>query len=165
MPLQMVPSYVGIVGVALPALDNGGLTVSTEVPAFVPLSVGGYPIGLDGMASVPIGATSGNVANAVASATLAAAAGKTTYITGFDITGAGATAGAVVVATVTGLKGGTQSFVVTVATGATVGNPPVNGNFNPGFPASAVNTAIVVSCPALGAGNTNNVVNVRGFQS
>jgi hypothetical protein len=35
--------------------------------------------------------------------------------------------------------------------------------FCPPIPASAVNTAIAVACPALGAGNTNNTVNAYGF--
>jgi len=109
-------------------------------------------------------ASSGNVAAAVATATLAANATKTTYITGFEITGAGATAGAAVVVTVTGTIGGTMSFVYTAATGAAVGNFPLIVDFPEPVPGSAINTAIVVSCPSLGAGNTNNAVVAHGFQ-
>lgn len=107
--------------------------------------------------------TSGNVAAAVATATIAATAAKTNYITGFQVTGAGATAGAVVSVTVTGLLGGTVTYTYAAATGATVANQPLNVAFYPPIPASTTNTAIVVSCPSLGAGNTNNTVNVQGY--
>ena len=46
--------------------------------------------------SLSIAASSGNVANAVATATLAAVAGRLTYVSGFEITGGGATAGSLV---------------------------------------------------------------------
>src|SRR5262249_31577165 len=47
--------------------------------------------------------SSGNVAAATATATLPAAAGKTTWIEGFDVTAAGATAASIVQMTITGL--------------------------------------------------------------
>lgn len=117
---------------------------------------------------IPIGATqtaasSGNVAAAVAAATLAAVAGRLNYITGFAITGSGATAGLPVIVTITGLLGGTQSYIYTAAAGVLVANATLNINFPTPLPASAVNTAIVVSCPSLGAGNTNNTANAWGY--
>ena len=111
-----------------------------------------------------ITASSGNVAAATATATLSAAAGLTTYITGFSITGAGATAAGVIVATVTGCLGGTMSYIIAVPAGAAVGITPLILDFPVPIPASAVNTAIVVSVPSFGAGNTNACVNARGFQ-
>lgn len=119
----------------------------------------GFPTG-----STPVTASSGNVAAATATATLAAVAAKTTYITGFELTGAGATAGSVVVATVTGTLGGTLSYVFTVPTGATVGCAPLQVEFSPALPGSALNTAIVVSLPSLGAGSTNAAAVAHGFQ-
>ena len=107
--------------------------------------------------------SSGNVAAAVAAATLSGVAAKTTYITGFSVTGSGATVGAVVSVTVTGLLGGTATYTYTAATGATVGNTPLIVSFVPAMPASAVNTSIIVSCPSLGAGNTNNTTVVTGY--
>ena len=117
---------------------------------------------------VPVGATmtiqsSGNVAAAVAAATLTGAAGKTTYITGFSVTGSGATVGLPVSVTVTGLLGGTATYIYTAATGATVGNTPLIIDFATPVPSSTTNTNIVVSCPSLGAGNTNNTTVVRGY--
>lgn len=108
--------------------------------------------------------SSGNVAAAAATAFLAQFGGQTTYLAGFTVTGGGATAGSIVTGTITGLLGGTQSFTIPVATGATVGNLPYTVNFNPALPASASNTAITVSVPSLGAGNTNSTVSAWGYR-
>ena len=113
--------------------------------------------------STALAAGSGNVANAPAVATLTGSATTTVYISGFEVTGAGATAGAVVTVTVAGLLGGTRSFTYVAATGAAVANQSLIVPFFPPLPASAVNTPIVVTCPALGAGNTNNTVVAHGF--
>lgn len=118
-----------------------------------------YPPG-----AVVLNPSSGNVANASAVATLAAAAGTTTYITGFEITGAGATAGLVVNPTVVGTIGGTMTYTYAAATGALVANTPLIVEFNPAIPASAVNTTIVVTVPALGVGNTNSTVVTHGYR-
>lgn len=108
-------------------------------------------------------ATSGNVAAGAAAASIPAVAGKLNYITGFSVTGTGATAGQAVVITVTGLAGGTITFTHASATGVAVGNTPFNYEFPSPMPASAINTAITVSCASLGAGSTNNVTNVFGY--
>src|SRR6185369_5567570 len=118
----------------------------------------GYP-----SASTPLAAGSGNVANASAVATLTGTATTTVYIGGFSVTGAGATAGLPVVVTIAGLLGGTRSYIYTFAAGVLVGNTPLVVEFIQPLPASAVNTPIVVTCPAGGAGNTNNAVTARGF--
>lgn len=123
-----------------------------------------------GFSTPPTGVTvlhssSGNVAAAVATATLTSAASQTAYISGLQITGSGATAGSVVTATVTGLAGGTMSITVPVATGATVGNAPIELEFYPPLAASAANTNIVLSVPSLGAGNTNSTVSAWGYRT
>ena len=117
---------------------------------------------------IPINATmanasSGNVAAAVATATIAAVSGRMNNITGFSVTGSGATAGLPVIVTLTGVVGGTLSYIYTAAVGATLPNQPLIVNFPTPLPASALNTAIAVSCPSLGAGNTNNCVNIYGY--
>jgi hypothetical protein len=118
---------------------------------------------------MPSGATgvtgsSGNVAAGSAVATLAAVAGKTTYIAGFSVTAAGATAASVVTATVAGVITGTLSYTVSVPAGVTTGITPLIVKYVPPIQASAVNTAIVVTLPSLGAGNTNATVVAHGFQ-
>lgn len=114
--------------------------------------------------SSPLSAASGNVANASAVATLSGSLG-TTYISGFEVTGGGATAAALVSVTVAGLIGGTATYTIGVVAGASAPNAPLVVTFNPPIPASAVNTAIVVTVPALGAGNTNSAVVAHGFSA
>ena len=114
--------------------------------------------------ATPLSAASGNVAAAVATATLAAAVGKFTYITGFQITGGGATAGSLILVTVTGCAGGTLTYVFAVPAGAAVGATPLNVQFPKPLKSSAANTAIVVSAPSFGAGNTNAAAVAHGYQ-
>lgn len=111
-----------------------------------------------------ITASSGNVANGSAVATLAGVAAKTTYIAGFQVTAGGATAGADVTVTVAGVITGTMSYTFTFPTGAVVPAQPLIVSFYPPIPASAVNTAVVVTVPAGGTGNTNTTVSAQGFQ-
>lgn len=114
-------------------------------------------------AQTAVSASSGNVANASAVASLGAVAAKTNFLTGFDITATGSTAGSVVLATITGLLGGTRTMVFAAPTGALLMGQPLALTFNPPLQASAVNTAITLTLPALGTGNTNASVNVQGF--
>ena len=125
----------------------------------------GLPISLGNNGAANVVATSGNAANAIAIATLPAVAAKTTYITGFDVTGSGATAGLPVVVTIAGLFGGSITYTYSAAVGALVANTPLSIRFPVPMPASAVNTAITVTCPALGLGATNNVVNAFGYSA
>lgn len=114
---------------------------------------------------IPIASSSGNVAAGVATANIPAAAGLTSYVTGFSITGAGATGASVVTATLGPLNLGTLSFTIPVPAGAAVGLTPLIVNFAKPLPANAVNTAISLTLPSLGAGNTNACVSIWGFQA
>lgn len=118
-----------------------------------------YPQG-----STVVNATSGNVTAAVATATLPADANQFNFLAGFDITGCGATAGSVVDVTVTGVAGGTLTYKLVVPAGATVSHGFQQKFFDPPLKSSAKNTAIVVSCPSLGAGNLHNAVHAFGFK-
>lgn len=132
---------------------------STDLGGNTRVSATPYPA-----AATPITNSSGNVANSNAVATLAAAVGKTTYITGFEITAGGATTGALVTVTVVGPVTGTMSYTFAAPTGATVGAEPLIVEFPVAIPASATNTAIVVTLPALGSGNTNATAVAHGYQ-
>lgn len=110
-----------------------------------------------------VGASSGDVANAAAVATLPAVAGKTNYLTGFEVVFTGATAAATVLVTVTGLVGGTRTYPVVFPAGAGVAGTPLVVDFSRAIPANALNTAIVVTLPAGGAGNLHAAVNARGY--
>ena len=118
--------------------------------------------------TIPAGATqrinsSGNVANASAIATLTPVAGQTIFVTGFTITGGGATAASLVSATLVGLLGGTLTFTIAVVAGATLGNTPLVVQFGQPLAGSAVDVAAVLTLPALGAGNTNASVTLVGY--
>ena len=114
---------------------------------------------------VDITTSSGNVAAATATATLAAATGKVTYICGFAITSSGSTGAAVVSPTVANVITGTLTFTYTTVAGVTLANVPMIVPFTTRcIPANAPNTAIPVSVPSLGAGNTNATVNAWGYQ-
>jgi hypothetical protein len=126
--------------------------------------VNGIGLTADIPPGVAITADSGNKANTVATATLAAAAGKTTYIIGFSVTASGATAALVVTVTLTGVITGTKNYTFVFPAGATVAAAPLVISFAKPIPASAVNTAIAVSCPASGTGGTNCTVTAEGFQ-
>lgn len=117
----------------------------------------------DYTASAPISASSGNVAAATATATLTSAAGSMVYITGFAVTGAGATAASIVTVTVTGVKGGTQTYNLVIPAGATTSITPLIVNFPFPLAASAYGTNIVVSVPSFGTGNTNAAVVAFGI--
>lgn len=114
--------------------------------------------------ATPETCSSGNVANATTACTLATSAGKTTYITGFTMTGDGATVGAAVSCTLTGTITGTMTYTFGFPIGVAVPATPLVVNFSYPVPASGTNTTIVVSCPASGAGGTNAAISATGFQ-
>src|SRR5262245_31020600 len=82
--------------------------VNVTNPATRPVpvtTIGAVPAGVNQK-----GASSGNVANASATASLAAVAGRTNYLEGFQVTATGATAALAVNVTVTGLVTGTLTY-------------------------------------------------------
>jgi hypothetical protein len=116
-----------------------------------------YPNG-----ATPTTAASGNVANSSAVATLSGVSGKTTYITGFEICSNGSTLGSTVNPTVTGTVTGTLTYTYQVPVLSGLPHPLIIA-FPLPIPASATNTSIVVTLPALGSGNTNATVVAHGF--
>jgi hypothetical protein len=99
-------------------------------------------------------------------AALPAVANKTNYLEGFDVTGGGATAASVIEVSVTGLKGGTIKYELNILAGVT-GPMNAQGGFFVRFPeplpANALNSAITVTVPSFGSGNTNASVVAYGF--
>ena len=144
--------------------QQGDGVVREAIPVFDASRQGVLPYSavLDGPV-VSLAAGSGNAKDASAAATLTGTATTTVYISGFEVTGSGATTGLPVTVTVAGLLGGTRSYTYVFAAGALLPNQPLIVSFNPPLPASAVNTAIVVTCPASGTGGTNNTVVSHGF--
>lgn len=135
---------------------------ATTIPVVLALADGSLP------ASSLVETDVAAIATAAAAAmtpTLAAAAGKTTYVSYLSVDGLGATAGSVIDVTITGLLGGTVTRKLTVPAGVAVAvASPLVIYFSRPRPASAVNTAIVLNVPSFGAGNTSAVANIHGFQ-
>lgn len=143
---------------ALCVLDGGGLCRGPLSDAAGVLTVGIRPPGTAETCS------SGNVANATVACTLAASAGKTTYITGLVMTSNGATAALGVTCTITGAITGTISFTYVYGAIASVTDSPLVLPLPTPVPASAANTTLVISCPASGAGGTLAAISAFGFQ-
>ena len=116
----------------------------------------GYPTN-----STPITAsTTGTTAAIVA--TLPGVANKTTFICGFAMTSAGTTTAAAGTGTVAGTIGGTMSFAFEDPA-PSAGQGRLIVLFNACIPASAMNTAIVVTQPAGGTA-TVAAVTAWGYQ-
>lgn len=114
-------------------------------------------------ADTQVTGTSGNVAASPAVATLPAVAGKFTYVTGFEFTAAGASAALDVIATLVGCVSGTLSYIVVATSTVTTAVAPLIVQFSTPIASSAVNTAITLTVPSLGSGNTNACANIHGF--
>ena len=152
------PSTAFMTGVVSGFLNASGVAVPVTPTAPLPVAPGPFPSG-----ATAITGASGNVANTNAVATLAGVSAKTTYICGLVMSANGATTPAAFSATIVGTITGT----LTIAYTATALNAPgsvVTVPFSPCVPASAANTAIVVTLPALGAGNTNATAAAWGYQ-
>jgi hypothetical protein len=158
-----ITALAAVTGTAVVSIESSGAAGTVALDAALPPGSGVSAASAYPVFATPTTNSSGNVAAATATATLAAVAAKTTYITGFQVTAGGATAGADVTLTVVGVIGGTMSYTFTAPTGAVVPAQPLLVTFNPAIPGSAVNTAIVVSMPTLGTGNTNATISAQGY--
>lgn len=119
--------------------------------------------GSGGSIRTPIVASATGTTAAVA-ATLAAAAGKTTFLCGFSVSPGSATTAITTNVTTTNLTSNFTWAVGAPVTAAGVTGTVLTQNFTPCVPASAVNTTIVVTSGALGAGGTGNDVQAWGYQ-
>lgn len=106
---------------------------------------------------------SNTAAAGAATATAAAVANSRNVIQGFIVTGGGATSASIIDVTVTGVPT-TLKFKLVIPAGATVAIVPLMIDFGDGLAASADNTAIVVSVPSFGTGNTAAAVAAWGYR-
>lgn len=180
---------IAIAGAAPPAssatIQINQVTLSDTGNNSVQISDGTFAwrrasVGADGTQAVSLGSASAGSGSAgfptaatpitasatgttTATATLAAAAGKFTYLCGFQATYTGATgpgAGTVVASnTVTG----SLNYVAAQVAIANNNQVPLIVSFTPCVPSSAVNTTIPVVA-TLGAGTTNTAVAAWGYQ-
>lgn len=103
-------------------------------------------------------------ANAAQAPQVGGGAGTLAFVQSISLTGLGATAAGQVTAVLSGLLGGSISYPITVPAGATVPITPIFDTFGtPGLQASAAATAIVLTLPAFGAGNTLEEAALNGY--
>jgi hypothetical protein len=129
----------------------------------VQMDYSGAPISPLPDGATQLAGSSGVVSAAAAVATLTSAAGRTAYLTGFSVSGLGATAATMATITITGLLGGTVNFAYPVPAGVGVAGPPMSVAFPTPLAASAVNTNIVVTVGSFGAGNVGAAVMAQGY--
>lgn len=138
-------------------LDQGDGTYALKTSTGGSPTLPGYPFG-----ATPVIGNSGTLANVSGSASLPAVASRRNYIQGFTISGSGATGALVIECLLIGI-GTNLRYEYSVPAGATIGAPLYHITFPIPLPASAVNTAIQITLPAFGAGNTNATVNIYGY--
>jgi len=109
---------------------------------------------------------SATAAAAILTLTVPALAGRTAYITAVNIIPGGATAAAVVDATLTNISNGgvaqTMHFTVGAPLGAGVAGSNAGDNFFPALPIMP-GLSSVLTIPSLGAGNTNVSAYITGY--
>ena len=86
------------------------------------------------------------------------------FCSGFEITGGGATAGAIKNATITGLLGGTLTYQVAVPSGVTSQAGPLIVEFPAALPSVDVNTDVVLSMPSPGTGSAGVAIVLHGYK-
>jgi hypothetical protein len=151
------------------AFNSAPPTLNTGFPGWMQCDSLGRLIvspGGAGAAGFPTGATpvtNSATGTTTATATLPAAAGKTTYLCGFQATYTGATAAGAGTVQATNTISGSLNYVAAQVAITNNNQVPIIVTFSPCVPASAVNTTIPVAA-TLGAGTTNTAVTANGFQ-
>lgn len=107
--------------------------------------------------------SSGNVAAAAAVATLTPSGDRVAHLGSFQARALGATAGLFTLITITGVEGGTVSIPFYFPTGVTVEAAPLTVIFPVPLRGAGPGTAIVVTLPSGGAGNTNAAISAQGY--
>jgi hypothetical protein len=162
----------GVATAALAAsLDSAVFTQYASLPAATTgqqVQLRADPTGIAITSDIPPGtpfyATSGASGGAAqVTAAITATANRMGYCTGFDIDGLGATAGSAIAVTLSGILGGTLTWEVGIPAGVTVPFT-YSKRFNPPLQASGVNTAMTLTVPSFGSGNTQSNANIYGFK-
>ena len=120
----------------------------------------------EALQGTPVVATATGAA-AILTATLPNVAGRRLFVTGFTLTGGGATAGLVVNATLAGADNAfgaavTLNYAFGFPTGVAVAAQPLLEVFNPPLPI-LLGQAAVLTLPSGGAGNTLASISINGF--
>lgn len=128
-----------------------------------PLPTIATPASVQGLTRTQLVAQSTTAASAN-NVTLTGSAGLTTYMTGFEVTGAGATSASVIAISTTGVAGAQLQYSLVIPAGATTSITPLIVEFTEPVASSAVAGNIVLQVPSFGVGNTNVAVTIHGFK-
>lgn len=175
-PLEYLQDCLARNGVAIPGSwcdlgSNGAAIIRPEVvptPLDKALTVivspkSGAPGPYPG-SSIPVTAHGTGTTGAV-TATLPAIPGYNTFVCGFSVSPGSAATAITLTETLSGILGGSMTWAVgapVTAVGTT--GTTLTQNFNPCIPASASNTAIVITSSALGTSGVNNDAQIWGYQ-
>jgi len=127
--------------------ESGGITPTT------PFATGG--------AGTPQHTTQTGAASAI-SAAITAGAGKFAYLTGFEVTGTGATAASTIVVTVT-TPTVRANYELTIPGTAGAAMTPLIVALPTPIPSDAAAGTVTVNVPSFGAGSTAQAVNAHGY--
>jgi len=128
-----------------------------DVNASIVGSLASIPVVTDGT-DVFVNSASTNAQITIA---LPAVAGKLNYVTGFEVSGVGSTAGGTINIHLDGIFGYPTYFVLKIPAGGAV--DPLIVQFTRPIPAVALNTAISLVVPAFGLGSTLQSASLHGF--
>ncbi len=117
------------------------------------------PIGLD---LKTVCSTGGAAAN---NCTFSGIAGYTFYLTGFEVSGLGATGASTISITISGTAStNTPTYYIPIPAGVTTQITPLSQRFSEkGIQASGTNVSVTVNVPSFGAGNTNASCIAMGY--
>ena len=118
------------------------------------------------MALVPatvVSKSASNTTSGTLAATLANDGANFWYVSGFEITIGGATAGSIIAATLAGVQGGTITYNLAVPTGVTTGLV-FSREFNSVLAGVSQSTDITLALPATGAGSTGASICLHGYK-
>lgn len=138
--------------------------VGTEAGLVVRLAGGAGAVAQGTGAQVPVQAAAVSLVAGATTVTLPGAVGKFTYVAGFAVTGAGATAASGIQVVLSGIAVSLTYFII-VPAGAVVSITPLVVEFSVPIPSAAVNTAIMLTVPSFGAGNLAAASSIHGFQA
>ena len=138
----------------------GGLVWSVQ--QVVLTAVDPFTSAAAGSATVTSVDASATAAAAAMAPSLPAVAGATNAVTGFEVTGTGATAGSTIQVTLTGVPGGPLTYDLTIPAGAGVAITPLIVEFMTPIQATGPNVAITLNVPSFGAGNLNAAAVIHG---
>lgn len=120
------------------------------------------PLGLQGTPNAASSAAAAGANNL----SIGGVAGRRTFVSGFEVSGAGATGASIIPITLANIDNNgapiTLNYQLAIPAGAGVAIPSLIVEFSPPLPV-VLGSAAILSVPSFGAGNTNAAATLHGF--